>query len=259
MPIGLNVLSGASFLLGAINAFLPWRLYLQEDAKQLSEEKRNQLEIKIQELANKLGISKPVELIEIKGMVGQAQALGIDMLPGRIGIAIDPDMVESIPEAELEFLISHELSHIKTNDIFWMMVVPAIIGGISTLAICILFPSLATLFSPLIMGIFMVASPAAVIGLAVSVAALIFFSRWREECADKLGFSVCSDEAQKAAATFFENLRTTMIELKNNQEDDSCFDQFLKNYFLTEDGDDLLDLSHPTLTARIKYLQPNLV
>lgn len=215
--------------------------------------KKKSNRIKIQELALKLEISKPVELIERKGILGMAQAQGVDMLSGRIGIAIDPDGIDEISEAELEFLIAHELSHIKTNDAFWMFVVPAIVGVVGTLAISILFPSLAVLFSSTILA-WTLFSPVAVIGSIIPLVVFPFFSKWREECADKLGFSVCSEEAQKAASTFFENIRISHLEMRNEPVDSSCL-KFLIQTEINEDGESCWDILHPSLAARSSYLQ----
>ncbi len=147
-----------------------------------------------------------------------AQAEGVSLFSGRAGIAINPDLVDEISGGQLEFLLAHELSHIKANDLIWMGGVLSIVGVITTLAMSILFPSSAAYFSPIVMATLMVSSPAAVVGLSVSLVALVFFSKWREECADKLGFSVCSDAAQKAAPQFFEKIRTAQIEYRNDEE-----------------------------------------
>lgn len=222
MTTFLNLCSGGSMFLSTIPGSFSWRLRLQKDDKLLSSTKRRHIESEVQELASKLEINKPIELIEKKGLMTGAQAQGIAFFSGRAGIAIDPDLVYEMSEAELEFVIAHELSHIKANDLIWMGAVPSIVGVITTLAMSNLFPSSAAYFSPIVVATLMVSSPAAIGGLSVSVIALALFSKWREECADKLGFSICSDAAQKAAPEFFDKIRTSQIEHRNNDEG-SCF------------------------------------
>lgn len=241
-------------LLGTIPGSFSWRLRLQKDDKLLSATKRGFIESKVQELASKLGINKPIELIEKKGLMGGAQAQGIAFFSSRAGIAIDPDLADSMPEAELEFLIAHELSHIKANDLIWMGAVSSIVGVITTLAMSNLFPSSAAYFSPIVVATSMISSLAALVGVSVSVIASALFSKWREECADKLGFSVCSDAAQKAAPQFFENIRTSQIEYRNDEKG-SCLSKLWRKFLITEAGDVRFDVLHPSLKTRIKYLQ----
>lgn len=252
MTTFLNLFRGGTMLFSAIPGSFSWRLRFQKDDKLLSTEKRNQIESKAQELAQKLGISKHIELIEKKGLMTGAQAQGIAFFSGRAGIAIDPYMADEMSEAELEFLIAHELSHIKANDIVWMGAIPGIVGVITTLAMTILFPSTVVFSSTVATPI--LTSPAALVGLSVSLVAFAFFSRWREECADKLGFSVCSKAAQKAAPQFFEKIRTVQIEYRNNEEG-SCFSKLWRKFLITEAGDFRFDVLHPSLKTRIKYLQ----
>lgn len=243
--------------LSTIPGAFSWRLRFQKDDKFLSIDKRNYLESKTQELSQKLGISKPIELIEKEGSMTGAQAQGTVFFSGRAGIVIDPEVVYDMSEAELEHLLAHELSHIKANDLIWMGAISGIVGAIATLAVSTLFPSSATYFSPIVMMTLMVSSPAAVVGCSVSGIAFACFSKWREECADKLGLSICSDAAQKAAPKFFDAMRTSQIEYRNDEEG-SCLSKWWRRFLITEDGDSRFDIFHPSLKTRIKYLQPNL-
>lgn len=258
MTTFLNLCSGGSMLLSSVFGIFSWRLRFQKDDKLLSSIKRKHIESKIQELASKLGINKPIELIEKNGLVGGAQAQGISLFSGRAGMVIDPDLVNDMPEEQLEFVIAHELSHIKANDyLIWLGGAPSIVGVITTLAMSRLFPSSATHFPPIVMATFMVSSPAALVGLSASINAFVIFSRWREECADKLGFSVCSGAAQKAAPQFFEKIRTFQIEHRNDKEG-SCLSRVWRKFLITESGETRFEVLHPSLKNRIKYLQPNL-
>lgn len=255
MSFYLNLCSGGGLTLGLINALFPSRLHLQKGGKFLSNEKRNLAESKIRELANKLTLSKPVELREIKGFKGGAQAQGMAFLPGKIGITFDPELINAMPDAELEFLMAHELSHIKANDNLTLFLIPGIIGVITTLAMIILFPSSAHYFSKLdfpklsILGV----TPAATIGLTVSLTTFIFFSRWREECADRLGFSICSESAQAGASSFFKEIRSDQLEYRNDQTV-SVISRMWRKVLITKRGNFRLDILHPPLTKRINYL-----
>lgn len=257
MATCLNLLTSATPFLVVINGIFPLRLHFQKDARLLDSDQRAYVESKTKELATKLGISKPVELIEVKGLVMSAQALGVEILPGRIGIAIDPEIVNSIPKEQLEFLIAHELSHIKANDQMWIGVI-GVISVITTLAVSILFPSFTTHFStPVILVSTLlcpVSSPAVLIAKIVAYTSLFIFSKWQEECADKLGHSVCSHHAKRAAPKFFENIRKSQLAVRNDEEG-SCLSKLWNRFSITAEGNSRLDVFHPSTTDRIDYLK----
>ena len=94
MATFLNLCSGGSMFLSVIPGSFSWRLRLQKDDKLLSVTKRKHIESKIQELAQRLGINKPIELIEKNGLMAGAQAQGVSFFSGRAGIAINPDLVD---------------------------------------------------------------------------------------------------------------------------------------------------------------------
>ena len=93
-----------------------------------------------------------------------------------------------------------------------------------------------------------------VVGLSVSVIASVFFSKRREESADKLGLSICSDAAQKAAPQLFDAIRMLQIEYRNDKEG-SDLSKLWKRFLIAEDGESRLDVLHPSLKNRIRYLQ----
>lgn len=258
MATYLNLLSASSFLLVSVPGSCSWRLRFQKDDRVLSVEKRNHIELKILELAKKLKISRPVELIEIRGLMGGAQAQGNEIFSGRIGIAINPELCDEMPEEELEFFLAHELSHIKANDLVSVGIASGIVGMITTLAMCKIFPSSATYFSKLVMVTTKVTSPAAAVGIVASQIAFAFFSKYREECADKLGLSICSNDAQKKAYKFFENIQIDQITFRNNEEGSSYLSILLKRLLITKEGEFRFDVFHPSLKNRINYLRPKL-
>lgn len=244
MSIPLNLLaSGVIPLIFSLNAVFPLRFHYQTDSTLLKNEKREFIENKIQEFASKLMLNKQVELLVIKDMWGGAQAQGIALLPGRIGIALEPEIVNYMYETDLEFIIAHELSHIKKNDLLTMFAIPGLMGVTTTLAINILFPSSAAHHFKLAAGSF-----------AVSLISFVFFSRWREECADHLGFSMCSKAAQAEAGMFFEEIRKSQIDYRNNPNC-SFISKIWRKFLITEDGDYRLGVTHPPMKKRINYLK----
>lgn len=251
MTIGWNVLSGGAFISSAIPGFFPWRLYLQKDVKLLESSKRKSIEEKIKHLASKLGLKKEIAVIEIKNLWGTAQALGNSFLPCRAGIAIDPELFGDLTEGAQEFVLAHELSHIKSNDMCTMGVFASIIGIITTIAISVLFPTLTT-FSSSILG-----TPAVLIGITVSIVAWVFFSRWREECADKLAFSICSSEGQRDVVSFFEYIQKEQLEFRNSPYV-SFLSSIWRKTIINSEGDERFDIVHPSLKTRISYLKTSL-
>lgn len=193
MEICWDLLSGASFLCASLPNSFSWRLYLQEDAHALNEDKRVAIELKIRELAVRLGLSKPIELTEIKGLSARVQAQGTAFLPGKAAIAINPERIACMSRAEMELALAHELSRIQANDFIWMGIVPLCTSAATTVAMRVLFPASAIRFSSLAMRLCVAVSPAAFVGLVVSYIALPFFSQWREACARRLSFSICSE------------------------------------------------------------------
>jgi Zn-dependent protease with chaperone function len=247
----LNLFYGGSMLLSAIPGSFSWRLRFQESENELSKYKREQINEKIENLAKNLEIRKPIELVQKKGLVTIAQAQGLALFSSRAGIVLDPNIVCRLPEVQLEFLIAHELSHIKANDHMWIGVVSGIVGIITTSAMSILFPS-SVAFSSTV-ATFIQIPPAALVGLSLSAIALINFSKWREECADKRGFSVCSDDSQEAAPEFFETIRTSQRMYRNDKKG-SSLSKLWRKFLITKAGDARFDVLHPSLTTRIGYL-----
>lgn len=256
MATFLNLLSGGMILTAVVPGIFSWRLRFQKDDKHLNQNKRTRLELKIQELAKKLEINKPIELIEKRNLWCGAEAQGLALFSCRAGIAIDPDLVNAIPVDELEFLIAHELSHIKANDLISMGVIPSAIGVLTTLAMSLLFPATAANFSPMV-AMLLIPSPAALVGVSVSAITFALFSKWREKCADKLGRSICSDAAKKTAFHFYDRVRRLQFEYRNDENCSFC-SKILRRFLFSEDGDFRLDVLHPPLSTRIKYLQTTL-
>jgi Zn-dependent protease with chaperone function len=91
------------------------------------------------------------------------------------------------------------------------------------------------------------------VGLSVSFVALVALSRWREECADKLAITVCSDAARKSAPEFYATLKEVQAESRDDEKD-SYFLKMYKKILITENGENRFDILHPSLSTRIGYL-----
>jgi Zn-dependent protease with chaperone function len=245
----LNLFHGGAFwftpLLG--ETVFSWKLWWYSDEKILASSERQVLEKKIQDIAGKLGITKKIELREVEGFFSGAQAAGNNLLPGRAGIILDPALAEC-SSAELEFILAHELAHIKSNDLLTIFLFGAVVGIITTIALIILFPPLS-IYSP-----FLGCAPAATIGFLVGTVALIFFSQWRERCADELAFSICSKEGREGGIKFIERMRDMNLAYRN-ENSDSSFTRLWRKIYVTQGGDVRWDIFHPSLNNRIEHLK----
>jgi hypothetical protein len=208
------------------------------DERLLSRGKRDFLESKIKELSHKLGITKQIEIKEVTGQQ-TATAYGCVFLPTVAGILIDPNFASESSEAELEFVLAHELVHIQQNDIPWVLSLMSIAAVITTIALHIFFPTSLALMEGVKTGIF----------VTVLLVTRVVVAPGREEQADRLGFAICSRAAQKAAPLYFEKERMKNIAMRDYEQ------SFFSHFTISEEGDDLLSFFHPPLTQRIKYLQ----
>jgi len=245
--------SGGPFFVFSMAGLFPWQCYIQKDAKRLSTDHRQLLQEKINKLTKKLGIQKEIELIEIEAFYTSLQALGSNVFPNKAGIAIDPNLLKEMPFDMQEFVLAHELSHIKNNDLIKVNLYAGIVAAIVTAVAGILFPSLNVRFSKRGMALSGYTSPAAIIGSFVGLYAFVFFSKKYEEAADKMAFSVCSKEAQLEGINFFKICQEYHI--SNRKEIDSLLAKIWNKMMYTSEGDFRLDILHPSLSKRIQYLQ----
>lgn len=234
--------------LSLVPAFSVLRFCSKKDEKILPAKKRLELEILVNTLAEKIGIKKHIEIKEVSNFSAGAQAFGSNLLPVSPAIILDPELFVSISPSEQEFLIGHELSHIKYDDLLKMSVVSGLLGVISTVALKVLFPSLA------IFSISLGSSPAAFIGFVVSSVALIMYSRKSEEQADKTSFSLCSHRNKNGGAKLFKRVQKNAISVRN-EEGCSFWSNLWHKIAITNEGNTRYDIMHPSLTSRIKYLE----
>jgi len=214
-------------------------------------EKRGWIVSKINELAEKLSINRPVELIEVKGLAEIATAHGNAILPSRIGISINPEIAAKIPEDMLEFILAHELSHIAANDD-----VSTKAGATAGLVLSIVTFAMHVRFSWSSQPVkrpSTASSSVLTASLVVAAIALVLFSKWREVCADKRALSICSSAAKIAAPKLFEKIRSQNLECRNDKNV-SVLSSLWRKLLTTKDGNDRLDVFHPSLTYRIRYL-----
>lgn len=127
----------------------------------------------------------------------------------------------------------------------WKGVVSGLVGVIAYLAIAILFPASAA-FSAVI--------ATSVVSLSVSLVVFVIFSRWAEERADKIGFSICSNEAKQAGIDLFCLIRISIIDHRNSEEG-SFLSKMWRKCAYSQNGEYRLGILHPFLENRIKYLQ----
>lgn len=252
MSLSMNVLISGLINLLVLPATFPWQLNFSKEVRFLSEATRKELEEKIKHLTDKMGIKKEIVLMELDGSLTSAEAMGCCLLPGKAGIGIYPGFIE-ISEGEQEFILAHELSHIKNNDMLSSPIFSGFVHVISTVAIGILFPSTIVPFSSWLgyMGSY---SPAVASGCFISIVAMIVFNRWREERADIAGFAACSDQGKKGALSVFQKKCGKNLTLRNDLFA-PWYMILLKSLLISPKGDDRLDLLHPLLSSRIKNLQ----
>jgi Zn-dependent protease with chaperone function len=225
------------------NGLASWRLRecCQDDSIYIVS-KRKELVTKVDEIAKKLGIDKKLEVSFITGLTVCAQAMGNTIFPGKAGLAIDPNLLDKLPSGDLKFLVAHELSHIKHNDTLTIPLLTGLVQLISTVALSILFPY-ATAISAISYTAF-----------AVGLITFSLFSRYREECADKKAYSICSQEGKKGAINFLTNLKNGNIQYRN-EENINVFSSLWRKIKVNEQGDVRWDVLHPSFQTRIDYLR----
>lgn len=235
--IGIN--SAIYMATAAAQGIFSWRLRLQKDARQLPPEKREFIEKKVAEVAKLYGIKKELKVTEIRRLSAGAQAMGNGFLPGRAGIAINPELFTNLTEGEQEFVIAHEISHIKWFDTFTIIGMAGVAFLTTSLALALLVPSMG-------------AGPAILIGVVVATVTLCLFSVWREAAADKNAFLKCSDKGKAGGISFFEGIRQSNIAYRNSAS--STIGNLWRKIRVSAEGENRFDLMHPSLKWRIKQL-----
>jgi Zn-dependent protease with chaperone function len=149
----------------------------------------------VQYLKERLNINENITIVERKNYEGDAAVNVESFFSGKSLLYISSDFMKR-SKGEKEFILAHELSHIKHGDVrrtrFYSVTSTAVVSVCAAVALSLLFPT------TLVIG-------------AVTLAALItrnvacsFFEQRVELRADKEGFSVCSELGRRGAITFFE-------------------------------------------------------
>jgi len=258
--------------------------YRITDEKTLPSEVRTRLEETIQKLAKEAGIKKTIILKESNDCDdtgGCAAAYGNSLLPGPAGIVVSPSLFPLLNKYQQEFILAHEIAHIKANDHLTFSLLPPLIFKISFFAVVALLGSTAaisggfTLFSLLPPVLIYNLSRAHKIAIVATFLFRTCLLRWRERKADEFGYKISCWGGNLFSGSVFDLLRSLqvgsritnlfafMMEFTNsadsiregkfltaNKIQHSVFSRFLTN----EQGENRMDISHPSSKKRTKYL-----
>jgi Zn-dependent protease with chaperone function len=199
---------------------------------QISQEERElctRLQQTLQTLTEQVRMRKRVELVCTKSFPYEAAAFGIERLPGRckIVIGVSEAVKEHWTVAEGEFIVAHELSHIRNNDALSIRAIPLAVSAVTQVALAVLCPAA----TPLVF---------AFCDLISLVGSTVLLSRYQETRADLSAFSICSREGKEDAISVFEKMEST-----NQQR--SFFGK--ARYFFTH------ELFHTSLSSRIASIK----
>ena len=145
-------------------------------------------------------------------------------------VLIAPDNFHEIDKDACNYILKHEISHIKHNDNFTTPCVAAA---------CQLTASIFGMYS---LSFF----PAVGLALAVGFTSNTLFEKWREAKADDFAIKNSSDEELKGGRRFFMAMQAVYIENR---------DTFWKRIIFSANGNNRLGISHPSLTSRIQKIE----
>lgn len=221
-----------------------YEFYVKKETKSLPDEKRKSIEEQIKSLANKLGVTKEIELIEDENDI--AQAFGNAILPGKAVIGVNSQFFLNLSAEMVEFTLAHEICHIKHNDNLTTPSVLILTCLVTTIALSLLFPCSA-FFSLELAGNL-------VVSLVVGLVAMVILGQRQEELADKTAFPICSEKGKIGAIIFFEASLSANIK-DRNEMGISWMSSLWRKIIIDSDGENRNDLIHPPLKTRINYLQ----
>ena len=212
--------------------------------ERLPQERRAWIEQTVQRLAREAQISRPVQVFESKECYAAIARGGSGIWGGAPRIIVQPEFVQKLSDETLEFVLAHEVSHLKNNDIVKISWLGTLVGAISAAVLAIFNPG----FIPSILS-----NPSRFnIGLcyftAGSVSQLIskvFYIRQTESRADSEGFAFCSESGKRGAIPFFEHMRRENIKQREG---------WFTRMTVTPDGENLIDIGHPLISRRIQDL-----
>ena len=229
-----------------------YKLYVQRDQKTLPPRMRQAVEAMLKELSLKLNITKPIALIEDSGMT-IAQAQGGTLLPFRAGIVIDPRYILNGSHEQVEFLLSHELIHISSNDALRLALIKTAVQVATYVMMLQFFPATTEQFPVIyIMASLGYFSHAEIISSFVSMMALVAFSKMIEKRADLNAMKICCPATCCSASLFFEGIRLHQLQYRNHGR--SCIQRIYRKFMITSTGESRWDIFHPSLKERRDYL-----
>ncbi len=259
--LALNAWSSCFPILTYIKMFPNTSLPKKSDST-LSAEKRALFEGKIKEIALRMKITKPIELVEVPLSPVPFSSFGSNIIPLKMGIFISPKAIETLEltDAECEFLLSHEIAHLKSNDEIKLTALRVTASVITTIALASFFPAslisadfphyvsipVSLLFGPL--------SLASMGGFFAGTLFSLSFIKRIEKNADLKGFEHSSIAAKEAAPTFFEKLMRHQIS-NREKTSHSPLQKRLLSWIITKEGNTKLDFVHPPLTVRYTYMK----
>lgn len=185
---------------------------------------------RVRSLEKVMNLGKKVEIFEKRDVCYS----GTDIFSGRAHISLDPQALMKFSQEEQDFAIAHELGHIKNKDSVKGKVVALAATLIPIVALPVLFPGLLAASAwtsiPLYFGAAWLSR--------CSVNSI--WSHWREKCADKQAFSVCTE---KGGISFFTKVGRDPEQIILDGKLGRC-----TRFFFNE-------LGHPSLQTRINYLK----
>ncbi|MBM3191043.1 MAG: hypothetical protein FJZ63_00115 [Chlamydiae bacterium] len=219
-----------------------------------SLEEKSFLEKKVKELAGKMGLSKPVEIVYTAVSLTPFSVSPQSIFSDKNIIHIAPETIKAVNLAppEMEFLLGHELAHIKKNDILTTLALRLTVAAICTVAFAWLFPAANIFFVSTLMAPLVPISCAALAGHLSGTLASALYMRFIESRADKLGWEYSSLEGKRAAPSFFKKIIDFQLKTRNNSS--TPLSLFIRKLLISEEGNSRIDIVHPPLTERVRYL-----
>ena len=255
--------------LHAWSSTFPYLTYLKtfpstSFSKTLSLEKRAALEEKIQELALKMGITKPIELVEAPESALPFSSFGSNIIPLKMGIFISPKAMDELKlsDDECEFLLAHEIAHLQSNDEIKLTALRVVASAITTVALGIIFPDSLLFDFPLFITIpaSLLIGPlslASIGGFAAGALFSLSFVKQIEKRADLRGFHHSSPAEKQASPGFFQKFIGLQLGNRENPSD-TALQKRLLSWIISPEGNNRLDVVHPPLTERVRYMKDRL-
>lgn len=199
----------------------------------------------ILQLKCKMGIQQDIQVVITQNKFIPIQA-HVDFMTRKSFIIIDEFFLEIVDEKSLEFLLAHELIHIKEDDVLRLISCYVLVSTLFTIPIGYCFPNTLEMFSGLGMLLTATTCWASFLSCFPAFICLCQYSKIREKNADVTGFKNCGDSGKLGAIVFFKFMKDRSIPT----DEDSLF----QRWAFSSSGDFYLDVFHPSLQARIDYL-----